>query len=407
MKQKTISIILMLALLLCMTACSQGQADSTVPDSSTNAVTEAQDEGWGGADKSTGTAAAAPECPLNLTPNAQTTYPYMGVSVQMPEKLLDAVLNNFVFMHAGTDLNSTGSVIIQTPETLSSGDTVINGGYLSFSYLPDEIREDMPRMGMEHPMTYEEYEAWLKKAIPMGRLSMFRKTEFTEEKLKETGFSIHEEVGKSAEYVYYFSTNEPIQELPKEAQELFDTMDSLKAGISIFDAKPVDTEFMGIETPKIEYAAQAGEFQTETLDGQQVDETVFAKAKLTMVNLWATWCNPCVAELPDLAELADEAASMDIQILGIVHDVCDSQTGEIDNEQLDLARNIVERTNAKFPTLIPDKNLLGGLLKNVQGFPTTWFLDAQGNVVGEPVMGSHSKDEWLEILQDRLAEVNG
>lgn len=168
MKQKIISIVLMLALLLCLTACSQAEPNPIPSDIVTDAVTNSQDDGWGGADKNIGGAAVAPDCPLNMTPNDQNIYPYMGVSVQIPEQLLNAVLNNLVFMHSGTDLYNTSSVIIQTPEggPLSSGDAVLNGGYLAFSYLPDEIREDMPRMGMDHPMTYEEYEIWLKKAIP-------------------------------------------------------------------------------------------------------------------------------------------------------------------------------------------------------------------------------------------------
>lgn len=185
------------------------------------------------------------------------------------------------------------------------------------------------------------------------------------------------------------------------------TLDSLKTGISIFEAHPMDSDFMGIDTPKMEYATETGEFQAETLDGQQLDQNVFKGAKLTMVNLWATWCNPCVKELPDLAELADEVADMDVQILGIVHDVYNSENDGVDEELLELARTIVERTNVKFPTIIPDKNLMSGLLKNVQGFPTTWFVDAQGNIVGDPVLGSNSKDTWLEILQERLMEVNG
>ncbi len=409
MKQKIISIVLMLALLLCLTACSQAELNPIPSDIVTDAVTNSQDDSWGGADKNIGGAAVAPDCPLNMTPNDQNIYPYMGVSVQIPEQLLNAVLNNLVFMHSGTDLYNTSSVIIQTPEggPLSSGDAVLNGGYLAFSYLPDEIREDMPRMGMDHPMTYEEYEAWLKKAIPLCQLSMIRETEFTEDKLEETGFSIHEELGKSSEYVYYFSTDAFDQELPQEARELLGTLDSLKTGISIFEAHPMDSDFMGIDTPKMEYATETGEFQAETLDGQQLDQNVFKGAKLTMVNLWATWCNPCVKELPDLAELADEVADMDVQILGIVHDVYNSENDGVDEELLELARTIVERTNVKFPTIIPDKNLMSGLLKNVQGFPTTWFVDAQGNIVGDPVLGSNSKDTWLEILQERLMEVNG
>ena len=60
-----------------------------------------------------------------------------------------------------------------------------------------------------------------------------------------------------------------------------------------------------------------------------------------------------------------------------------------------------------FPVLIPDETLLGGWLKNVQGFPTTWFVDAQGNIVGDPVLGANSKDAWRATLQQKLAEVGG
>lgn len=154
-------------------------------------------------------------------------------------------------------------------------------------------------------------------------------------------------------------------------------------------------------------AAQVGEFRVETLDGQQVDQTVFSKAKLTMVNLWATWCGPCIRELPDLGELAEEAAAMDVQIIGIVHDAYDSRSGQVDEAQLEVARAVVERANVGFPVLIPDETLLGGWLKNVQGFPTTWFVDAQGNIVGDPVLGANSKDAWRATLQQKLAEVGG
>ncbi|MCI9455492.1 MAG: TlpA family protein disulfide reductase [Oscillospiraceae bacterium] len=162
---------------------------------------------------------------------------------------------------------------------------------------------------------------------------------------------------------------------------------------------------MDAETPDSEDAAQTVEFTAETLDGQQLDQTVFSDAKLTMVNLWATWCPPCIMELPDLAELAEEAASMEVQVLGIVHDGYDIQTGGKDEEVLEIARSLVEQTGVKYPVLIPGKELMDGLLKDVEGFPTTWFIDGQGNIIGESVLGSNSKDGWMKILQERLAEV--
>ena len=145
----------------------------------------------------------------------------------------------------------------------------------------------------------------------------------------------------------------------------------------------------------------------ETLDGQQVDQNLFSESKLTMVNLWATWCGPCIRELPDLGELAEEASAMDVQIIGIVHDAYDIRNGEVDEAQAEVARIIVERANVGFPVLIPDETLMNGLLKNVRGFPTTWFVDAQGNIVGSPISGSYSKEVWRNTLLKRLAEVDG
>lgn len=163
---------------------------------------------------------------------------------------------------------------------------------------------------------------------------------------------------------------------------------------------------MDAETPESNDTAQTVEFSAETLDGQQLDQTVFSDAKLTMVNLWATWCSPCIMELPDLAALAEEAAGMEVQVLGIVHDGYDIRTGGKDEEQLELARALVEKTSVAYPVLIPDSTLMEGLLKDVEGFPTTWFIDGQGNIIGEPVLGSNSKDGWMKILQERLEEVS-
>ena len=49
-----------------------------------------------------------------------------------------------------------------------------------------------------------------------------------------------------------------------------------------------------------------GAFESETLDGEKVTEEIFQQADLTMVNIWATFCGPCIQEMPDLAQLSEE-----------------------------------------------------------------------------------------------------
>ena len=150
--------------------------------------------------------------------------------------------------------------------------------------------------------------------------------------------------------------------------------------------------------------SQIGEFSTETLDGQDIDQTIFIGKKLTMINDWTTWCGACVEEMPDLEQLSKELEHMDAQIISIVCDTYDAGDGG-NEELLELARRIKERTDITFPTLIPDKNLKEGLLQGILGYPTTWFVDEEGNIIGDPVLGSHSKEDWRALIEERMAEV--
>ena len=71
-----------------------------------------------------------------------------------------------------------------------------------------------------------------------------------------------------------------------------------------------------------------GHFDSQTLEGEEVTEEIFANADLTMVNIWGTFCGPCISEMPDLGEIADEYAEKGVQIVGIVSDVTDPENEE-------------------------------------------------------------------------------
>ena len=60
-----------------------------------------------------------------------------------------------------------------------------------------------------------------------------------------------------------------------------------------------------------------GEFEVTDLDGKKVDKSIFQEADVTMVNVWATFCNPCLEEMPYLAELSKEYDSKNVQIIGL------------------------------------------------------------------------------------------
>lgn len=161
-----------------------------------------------------------------------------------------------------------------------------------------------------------------------------------------------------------------------------------------------DVEDKGEQTGAI-----LGAFTAENLERQPVDESLWEGKKLTMVNVWATFCGPCLKEMPDLGALHQEYAQEDFQVVGIVIDVLDEK-GQMDESQLEKARKVVEETGANYPHLLPSQDLITAKLSQVSAVPETFFVDEQGNQVGESYLGSMSKKEWAKIIEEKLEEVS-
>lgn len=147
-------------------------------------------------------------------------------------------------------------------------------------------------------------------------------------------------------------------------------------------------------------------FSTQTLAGETVDNTMLSGYKITMVNVWATFCGPCIQEMPDLGTLSAEYAGKGVQIVGLVSDVLNSDA-TIDQEQVDLAKEIVSSTGAGYPHLLPSAELIQSVLLSTQVVPTTFFVDETGQQIGETITGSRSADQWRSILDAMLAEHAG
>ena len=145
-----------------------------------------------------------------------------------------------------------------------------------------------------------------------------------------------------------------------------------------------------------------GAFSTEDLDGNAVDSNIFAKSKLTLVNIWATYCPPCIDEIPDLAKLDQEIE--DFQMLGILIDA--GVKGVPDQANLDLGKKILADSGAEYTSILPDLPIINDVLVNVYAVPTSFFVDKNGQKVGEDIVGSKSYDDWKAAIEETLAQVN-
>lgn len=149
----------------------------------------------------------------------------------------------------------------------------------------------------------------------------------------------------------------------------------------------------------IEDASTQIVFEGHDIEGNTVSSTLFSESKLTMVNVWATYCNPCLSEMPGLGELASAYESEEFQIVGIISDV---QEGA-GQEMMDLAADLIEQTGADYTHLLLNESLYYALLTGVSAVPTTFFIDEDG-VILDTVIGAMDKSAWEEKINALLEE---
>lgn len=150
--------------------------------------------------------------------------------------------------------------------------------------------------------------------------------------------------------------------------------------------------------------AQPGDiitFETADLVGTQVTNVLFAENKITMINIWGTFCPPCIREMPDLGRLSDDYKDKGFQIVGVVIDAMD-RYGNEDNKIKEDAHKIIEKTKAGYLHIVPNIGMFYGFLRDVQVVPTTIFVDSAGHQIGEAYLGSRSYKDWKKIIDNLL-----
>ena len=141
---------------------------------------------------------------------------------------------------------------------------------------------------------------------------------------------------------------------------------------------------------------EIGEFSSYTLDGEEVSSDIFREADITVVNVWGTFCAPCIQEMPDLAEWA-ASLPVNVRLLGIICDV----NGIEDEDGISEAKEIVENTGASTFTHILGTSSMNGILDKIVAVPTTFFVDKNGYIQGLPIVGARI-DDYKEALTSYL-----
>ena len=322
--------------------------------------------------------------PSETTVPAQDSYeyPFLGLTMKLPEELLKQIKAQTIAMISNEGWNENGDVI--------------KYAYLSWSEMTEEQKEEeVDKLGTA-------YEDWCNSLGKIGVIGVYDKD--SQKELDEiTGCTEHKEIGSSSDgkYKYYLSTNKDAEEsLKKEVEEIDVTLTEMTPPqqLSAFD-QPQDT------SSNAENSTTVGKFETKGIDGKDYTEKVFSDYDLTLVNVFTTWCSPCVNEIPELEKLYEEMKDKGVGVVGVVLDTV-GDDGKQDEETVKKAGVLQDKTKASYPFLIPDSTMMNGRLNGISAFPESFFVDKEGNIVGETYTGSHTLDEWKEIVEKELKNVS-
>ena len=145
-----------------------------------------------------------------------------------------------------------------------------------------------------------------------------------------------------------------------------------------------------------------GGLDTVDIYGNAIDGSLFTGHILTMVNVWATYCTPCINEMSDLGRLAADMKDSGVQIIGLLSDTMDASFCPVE-EKVSLARQIVRRTHADYPHLLPSADLYWKVIGQINAVPTTFFVDETGKLVGNVYVGARNYDAWKAIVNNMLS----
>lgn len=306
-------------------------------------------------------------------------YPFLGLNFALPDELLRQIDSREVFVFTQEDYTQ---------------DYAISYGLLRFSATTQEQRE-------QEGMSVDIF-SWEESLEKIGAIGVYHRdvvAQLDELTLCDT----HEKIGESADGMYecYLSTSSTGN------SALVDEMRSADITLTAMHTLDPELGYSAFSTDRLEGIDNVGRFSTEDVFGNAYDETLFQNYDLTLVNVFATWCSPCVEEMPELEKLRQEYADKGIR-LGVVAVVLDTKTGAgTDAGAVERAQTLSQKSGAQFPFLIPDDGNLNGRLTGIESVPESFFVDGSGNIVSEPYIGARNLAQWRQVVDWEFAALQG
>ena len=143
-------------------------------------------------------------------------------------------------------------------------------------------------------------------------------------------------------------------------------------------------------------------FEGKDLEGNTVkSDELFSGNAVTVVNFWFTTCGPCVGELAELDALNKELAEKGGALIGV-----NAFTLDGDEAAISEAKDVLAKKGATYQNVYFDSDgEAGTFTTNIFAYPTTYVVDRNGNIVGEPIVGAITEKKQAETLQTLIDQV--
>lgn len=306
-------------------------------------------------------------------------FPFIGLNMTLPDPLKQEMTDKTIAMLTSEDWNDDL--------------TVLKYAFISFRQMTKEqSTAEVEKLG-------SGFEDWQNSLSMVGTIGIYDAD--SEKDLDTlTGCTEHTKLGTSSDgtYTYYLSLNKDADTtLTDELKEIQTTLTDITPSQQI-------TAF-GEPQTAASTDAGVGDFEMSDVDGTSYTQSLFGEYNLTLVNVFTTWCSPCVNEIPELQKLSEQMKDKGVGVVGIVLDT--APDGTQNEEAIQKAQMLREKTGASYPFLIPDASLMNGHLNAINAFPHTFFVNKNGTIVGDSYDGSHDLEEWTEIVTAQLDALKG
>jgi len=202
----------------------------------------------------------------------------------------------------------------------------------------------------------------------------------------------------STEGEYSYCVLYPYSDVKLEGEEL-EIFNRLTEDIPLLIAS-IETESFNAEDIKTVTETEAFNdyimFSTHTLEGEEVDTSVFVDYDLTMINFWGTYALEKSNEQSTLQEVYEKCKEYELKKVNVINAIVD--TPDVFNEM--KVAEIKKEAGGEFMTIVLDETLANWVVNNLEGVPTTIFVNNQGKVIGSQIKGAKSADVYFNEIEN-------